>query len=753
MRLALAGTAITAALTAVHLGGRRSATRTCCNAFRFWTVGSLAGRDSSTVASVAPFLVVGHRARAARSPGRSTRWRSATTPPGRSAPTSAGRASPAPSRSRCCAARATAAAGPIVFVGLTVPHVARAIIGPDQRWVLPYSALLGAGAAARRRRPRPRRRAPRRAPGRHRHRDPRRARLHRARAPAEDRAAVTALVLRTRERRVLGPRPHAARARRRGPGAGRRRRCAVVAIGTGDYPVSPGEVIDTLLGGGSRATSFIIETLRLPRVLCAVLVGVALGIVGRDVPEPDPQPARQPRHRRLHHRLGRRRAGRHHGPRRRPACRSPRGALAGGLVTAVLVYGLAFKRGVSGYRLVLVGIGISALAMAAIDYLLTRARHRGGGRRDGVARRQPERPRTGTRSGRSPARSSCSCPLRCCSRGRCACSRWATTRPGRSGCASSAARVAIVLVARRARGGRDDRRRADRVRRARRAAARAAARAAPQPRASRPRRSWARRSCWPATSPRSACCRRSCRSGVMTGADRRRVPGLAARRANASEDADDRHARHRRSTRAASRSRTTSTSSSRSSTCAITDGEFTAIVGPNACGKSTLLRALARMLHPKEGTVLLDGELDPLAAVQAGRATARPAAAELDRARRDHRRRPRRPRPLPAPAAAAAVVARRRARRRGGAGGDRHDRPRRPVRRRAVRRPAPARVARDGARPGDGDPAARRADDLPRHRPPGRGARPLREPRTRAGPHARRWSCTTSTRPAATRRT
>jgi iron complex transport system ATP-binding protein len=38
-------------------------------------------------------------------------------------------------------------------------------------------------------------------------------------------------------------------------------------------------------------------------------------------------------------------------------------------------------------------------------------------------------------------------------------------------------------------------------------------------------------------------------------------------------------------------------------------GELTAIVGPNACGKSTLLRALARMLHPREGTVHLDGEL------------------------------------------------------------------------------------------------------------------------------------------------
>ena len=40
----------------------------------------------------------------------------------------------------------------------------------------------------------------------------------------------------------------------------------------------------------------------------------------------------------------------------------------------------------------------------------------------------------------------------------------------------------------------------------------------------------------------------------------------------------------------------------------IPDGSFTVIVGPNACGKSTLLKGLARLLKPKAGTVFLDGE-------------------------------------------------------------------------------------------------------------------------------------------------
>jgi iron complex transport system permease protein len=148
---------------------------------------------------------------------------------------------------------------------------------------------------------------------------------------------------------------------------------AVVAVGSGDYPVSPAEVVDTLLGGGSRATSFVIETLRLPRVLCAILVGVALGISGAMFQSLTNNPLGSPDI--IGFTTGSAvgalvvitllgRAG----------LQVSAGALAGGLLTAALVYALAFKRGVSGYRLVLVGIGISAMALAAIDYLLTRAR-------------------------------------------------------------------------------------------------------------------------------------------------------------------------------------------------------------------------------------------------------------------------------------------------------------------------------------------------------------------------------------------
>ena len=38
---------------------------------------------------------------------------------------------------------ATAACGPIAFIGLVVPHIARVVTGPDYRWLVPYAGLMG----------------------------------------------------------------------------------------------------------------------------------------------------------------------------------------------------------------------------------------------------------------------------------------------------------------------------------------------------------------------------------------------------------------------------------------------------------------------------------------------------------------------------------------------------------------------------------------------------------------------------------
>lgn len=170
----------------------------------------------------------------------------------------------------------------------------------------------------------------------------------------------------------------------------------------------------------------------------------------------------------------------------------------------------------------------------------------------------------------------------------------------------------------------------------------------------------------------------------------------------------------------------------------IPDHSFTVVVGPNACGKSTLLRALSRMLKPAEGRVLLDGAAIHSLLGQEGRQDPRSAAAVVRRARRHHRRRPGRPWPLSAPGAAAAVVARRRADRPGVDGGHPYRGSRRSLCRRIVRRAAPAGLDRDGPRPADAAAAPRRTHHLPRHPAPDRGARPLRRTARDRRAHPRR---------------
>jgi iron complex transport system permease protein len=148
---------------------------------------------------------------------------------------------------------------------------------------------------------------------------------------------------------------------------------AIAGLMIGDYPLSVGEVPKTLVGAGDPASGFIVETLRLPRVVCALLVGGALGIAGAIFQSLTRNPLGSPDI-----------IGFTYGSATGAVVMiiifgAEQGAIAlgsigTGLLTALLVYALSYRGGVAGYRLVLVGIGISFMLLAFNDYLLTRAR-------------------------------------------------------------------------------------------------------------------------------------------------------------------------------------------------------------------------------------------------------------------------------------------------------------------------------------------------------------------------------------------
>ncbi|GKQ36248.1 ABC transporter permease [Streptomyces sp. A012304] len=147
---------------------------------------------------------------------------------------------------------------------------------------------------------------------------------------------------------------------------------SVVLIGTGDFPISAGDVLKTLAGDGNAGQEFIVNELRLPRVLVGLLVGAALGLGGAVFQAVSRNPLGSPDVLGLGQGAT---AGAlvvivlMSGSANQVAV----GALVGGLVTGAAIYLLAWKRGVHGYRLVLVGIGVSAIATAVNGYLITKA--------------------------------------------------------------------------------------------------------------------------------------------------------------------------------------------------------------------------------------------------------------------------------------------------------------------------------------------------------------------------------------------
>lgn len=140
VKLALAGAAMAALLSSLT-SAILIIDLSTLDQFRFWAVGSLAGRDEAIVSQVAPFLVVGVLLALASARGLNTLAlgddvaRSLGQRVGFARATSA-------LAVIVCSGVAVAAAGPIGFIGLTIPHVARAICGPDYRWILPWSIVL-----------------------------------------------------------------------------------------------------------------------------------------------------------------------------------------------------------------------------------------------------------------------------------------------------------------------------------------------------------------------------------------------------------------------------------------------------------------------------------------------------------------------------------------------------------------------------------------------------------------------------------
>jgi iron complex transport system permease protein len=141
VKLALAGVVITSLLgswsSALLLLDERT-----LDVVRFWLAGSVAGRSLDVYQYVVPFMVLGIFASVAMSAQLNVMSLGEDTARALGLNTSRLRA--------ICAVivvlmtgASVAAAGPIAFVGLAVPHIVRTIVGPDYRWIIPYCILVG----------------------------------------------------------------------------------------------------------------------------------------------------------------------------------------------------------------------------------------------------------------------------------------------------------------------------------------------------------------------------------------------------------------------------------------------------------------------------------------------------------------------------------------------------------------------------------------------------------------------------------
>lgn len=145
---------------------------------------------------------------------------------------------------------------------------------------------------------------------------------------------------------------------------------AVWAMMLGDFPISASEVVAVVFIGGDGRDSFIVRTLRLPRVLTAIGAGIALAVSGAIFQGLVRNPLVAPDI--IGVMAGATLAAVTAIVAFQSASFVPIAAFVGAVLSAFAVYGLTWRRGISGNRLVLVGIGVNALLAALTTLLIVR---------------------------------------------------------------------------------------------------------------------------------------------------------------------------------------------------------------------------------------------------------------------------------------------------------------------------------------------------------------------------------------------
>ena len=142
LKLALAGAATSAAFASL-VSAVLLPRNDIAGGFRLWQIGGVGGATHERVGHVWPFLAFGFAVCLLSARALNSLALGDELAAGLGERVARARATAALGAVVLCGA-ATAAAGPIGFVGLVVPHACRLLVGVDHRWLLPFSALTGA---------------------------------------------------------------------------------------------------------------------------------------------------------------------------------------------------------------------------------------------------------------------------------------------------------------------------------------------------------------------------------------------------------------------------------------------------------------------------------------------------------------------------------------------------------------------------------------------------------------------------------